>query len=136
MKVVVDTSVWSLALRRRAPSPSPHTELLAELIRDGRVVLLGMVRQELLSGIRHPEQSERLRRHLRAFPDLPLETEDHETAAAFFNTCMSHGVQGTPVDLLLCACAHRRNYALLTMDPDFDHYGRHLPLNLLKPGAA
>jgi len=135
MKVVVDTSVWSLALRRRAPAPSVHTELLAELIRDGRVVLLGMVRQELLSGIRSPEQFERLRLHLRAFQDLPLDTEDHEMAAAFFNTCRTHGVQGTPVDLLLCACAHRRNYALLTTDPDFDHYSRYLPLNLLKPGS-
>jgi len=132
MKVIVDTSVWSLALRRRVPVHSPHTELLAELIRDGRVMLLGVVRQELLSGICHLEQFERLRRYLRAFPDLPLEAGDHETAAEFFNTCMSHGIQGTPVDLLLCACAHRRKYALLTTDPDFDHYHRYLPFDLLK----
>ena len=136
MRVIVDTSVWSLALRRRNPVPSAHTELLTELIRDGRVILLGAIRQELLSGIRALEQFKRLKSHLKAFPDLPLETEDYELAAEFFNTCMAGGVQGTPIDLLLCACAHRRRYHVFSTDPDFDHYGRHISLNLLKPDAS
>jgi len=133
MRVIVDTSVWSLALRRRKPAASPHCDLLRRLIMDGETVLLGAIRQELLSGIRFPEQYQRLKLRLRAFPDLTLETGDHELAAAFFNTCMSKGIAGGPIDLLICAAAHRRRYMILTTDPDFDHYGRHLSIDLLKP---
>jgi len=88
MKVIIDTSVWSLTLRRNAPTDEiAKVNLLRDLIADGRVVLLGAIRQEVLSGIRYPEQFARLRDYLRAFPDLELTTEDYEVAAEFFNTC-------------------------------------------------
>lgn len=133
MKVVVDTSVWSLALRRRVPVASSHVELLNDLIRDGRVVLPGIVRQELLSGIRHPLQLDRLRRQLRAFPDAPMEIADHETAAEYYNACMAAGVHGSAVDYLICAYATRREFHVLTADPDFQQYSRQIPIQLLNP---
>jgi predicted nucleic acid-binding protein len=133
MRVVVDTSVWSLAFRRKAPVQSGEVELLKDLIQDGRVVLLGVVRQELLSGIRHAEQFERLRERLRAFPDPPVEREDHETAATYFNACMAAGVQGSTIDFLICAFAARRGYQIFTTDPDFLHFARHIPVALLMP---
>jgi hypothetical protein len=72
MMVLVDTPVWSLALRRKPEQLSPRerqlTETLAELVRAGRVQLLGPVRQELLSGIREEAQVRKLRDYLRAFP--------------------------------------------------------------------
>jgi hypothetical protein len=96
MSVIVDTSVWSLALRRRTlPDSSPAVSLLRDLITDDRVILLGTIRQEILSGVRSSEQFMRLRDYLRAFPDLELATEDYETAADFFNTCRSNGIQGS-----------------------------------------
>jgi predicted nucleic acid-binding protein len=133
MKVVVDTSVWSLALRRRDPVPSPHTLLLAELIQDGRALLLGLVRQEILSGIRHAEQFERLRDQLRSFPNSQFEVEDFETAASFFNLCMSKGIQGSMIDFLICAFASRRQHQIFTSDPDFNHYPEIIPISLLRP---
>ncbi len=133
MRVVVDTSVWSFAFRRRAPVDSEHVELLKDLIHDGRVVLLGLVRQELLSGIRHPQQFDRLRRQLRAFPESTLETADHEVAAEHFNSCMAAGIHGSAVDYLICAYATRRDLYVLTTDPDFQHYSKHIPLRLLHP---
>jgi predicted nucleic acid-binding protein len=133
MKVVVDTSVWSLALRRNTASQSPQVDLLKDLIGDGRVILLGVVRQELLSGIRHRDQFERLRSHLRTFPEARLEVEDHEVAAACFNTCMAAGIQGSMIDFLICAYASRRKWQILTTDPDFQHFSRHISLSLLTP---
>jgi hypothetical protein len=71
MSIIVNTSVWSLALRRRAPlDPSPIVNLLRDLIADDQVVLLGAIRQEILSGVRSSEQFTRLRDYLRAFPCL------------------------------------------------------------------
>lgn len=133
MKVLVDTSVWSLVLRRKNPPDSAYSQLLSDLISDGRVVLMGNVRQEILSGIRHEKQFDILRAKLRPFPDLALESEDYEVAAEFYNTCMSKGVNGGDIDFLICSSAYRRNFHILTTDSDFVRYEKHLPIHLLKP---
>jgi predicted nucleic acid-binding protein len=131
MSVIVDTSVWSLALRRRTPpTSSPAVTLLRELITDDRVILLGAIRQEILSGVRSSEQFMRLRDYLRAFPDLELATADYEIAADFFNTCRSNGIQGSNTDFLICAVAHRRSYSILTTDKDFQSFQSHIPVLL------
>jgi hypothetical protein len=131
--VLVDTSVWSLALRRRNPAGDGAVRELQELIREGRVHLIGPIRQEVLSGIREAAQFQTLRDRLRSFPDLPLETVDYERAAEHFNLCRSHGVQGSNTDFLLCAVAERHNLAILTTDGDFESFSRHLPISLHRP---
>ena len=133
MKVVIDTSIWSLAFRRKTPILSPHTSLLTEIIKDGRAVLIGVVRQELLSGIRHTEQYNRLRNQLRSFPDHQFEVEDYEIAAAYSNTCMTNGIAASMIDFLICAFATRRSYQIFSSDPDFGHFSQHLPLSLIAP---
>jgi len=133
MRAIVDTSVWSLALRRSKAIASAYRDLLSELLQDGRAILMGVVRQEILSGIKFSEQFDRLKNHLRSFPDLQIETEDYEVAAAFYNACMSSGVHGSPTDFLISACAYRRKYAILTADPDFLNYKKHIPIALLQP---
>src|SRR5690348_3422574 len=133
MKVIVDTSVWSLALRRNSQANnSPHVALLRNLIVDGRVALLGAVRQEILSGIREINQYNRLKDYLHAFPNLELDIEDYEFAAEFFNTCRSNGIQGANTDFLICAAAVRRNFSILSTDNDFDNFSEYLPIRLVK----
>ena len=73
MNVLVDTSVWSLALRRKAKRNPEIVDELTELVREGRVVMTGPVRQELLSGIKADAQFRTLRERLRAFPDLEVD---------------------------------------------------------------
>lgn len=132
MKVLVDTSVWSLVLRRKtAHEGNGIVKILQDLIADGRVVLVGAIRQEILSGIGYKEQFNRLKEYLRAFPDLDLAPEDYELAAEFFNTCRSQGIQGSNTDFLLCAVADRRGYSILTTDKDFEHFRQHIPIVLL-----
>ena len=131
MKVLVDTSVWSLALRHRKKATRlPVVDELASLVQDGRVIMLGPIRQELLSGIKERAQFEKLRDHLRAFPDTPLTSQDHEEAAALFNRCREKGIQGSNTDFLLCAVAARLELAILTSDGDFKQFARVLPLKL------
>ena len=81
MKVLVDTCIWSVSLRRDGQAQDPCAMELARLISDYRVQMIGPIRQEILSGIRSQERYNSLREHLRAFPDLPLTAEDHELAA-------------------------------------------------------
>lgn len=122
MKLLVDSCIWSLALRRRkAPSilsarEKRLVESLAEAIRDGRVAMVGPVRQELLSGIKHEDQFQKLREKLDAFPDEAIESADYIKAARLDNLCRLHGVQCGEVDMLLCAIALQRGWRILTVD--------------------
>jgi predicted nucleic acid-binding protein len=121
MKLLVDTSVWSLALRRRAsatlsPEEKRLTAALAEAISDGRVVMIGPIRQELLSGIKEQAQLEKLRTSLAAFRDEPIDTPDYEEAARLYNVCRTQRVECGPVDILICAVAVRRKWSVLAND--------------------
>lgn len=134
MNVLVDTSVWSLALRRRQVSDdSPVVLELREIIAEGGAVLMGPVRQELLSGVRSEGQYRLLRDHLRAFPDLVLETADYERAAEHFTAARSHGVQGSNTDFLICAVAERRSLPVFTTDDDFIRFSELFRIRLHRP---
>ncbi len=131
MSVIVDTSVWSLALRRKTPPESSSAvQALRNLITDDQVALLGAIRQEILSGVRSSEQFTRLRDYFRGFSDLKLVPEDYELAAEFFNTCRRNGIQGSNTDFLICATTHRRSYSILTTDKDFQRFQAHIPITL------
>jgi predicted nucleic acid-binding protein len=132
MNVIVDTVIWSLALRRRSSNQNQNlVTQLQELIQTDHVLILGAIRQEVLSGIKSPEQFKRLRDTLRAFPDILLTPDDYEQAAEFFNTCRQHGIQGSNTDFLICAVAYRRNIQIFTTDKDFQYFQAHIPVNLL-----
>lgn len=133
MNVLVDTSIWSLALRRAKRVDATNPLELSELIREGRVVMLGAIRQEILSGIKATPQFDLLRDHLRSFPDLALETADYENAAVAFNHCRAKGIQGSNTDFLLCAVAQRHRLAIYTTDGDFSHFAKVLKLSLHEP---
>lgn len=134
MKVLVDTSMWSLALRRKSTDLNQQehrlTQHLAELIRHDRVVVIGPVRQELLSGIRSVLAFERLKRRLRDYDDEPLTSADYESAAALGNTCRTAGIPGSAIDFLICAAADRRDLAIFTTDRDFSRYAAAIPVKL------
>ncbi|MEA3429328.1 MAG: PIN domain-containing protein [Thermodesulfobacteriota bacterium] len=132
MKVIVDTSVWSLALRRdKEDSPAPVQEL-RQIIHSHRVQMIGPIRQEILSGIRSESQFKKLREHLESFPDLPILTEDYITAAQFFNHCRSKGIQGSNTDFLICAVAVRNKFSIYTTDKDFDLFSKYIQIVLHK----
>ena len=133
MKVVVDTSVWSIVLRRRGAVENAIAIALRELIEDGLIVMLGFVRQELLSGIRSMEQFQILRDRLRPFRDEVLRTEDYELAAEFFNVCRRQGVQGSNTDFLICAAAVNRGHAIFTTDRDFERFRDAIGITLFAP---
>jgi hypothetical protein len=103
---------------------------LVELIQEGRLIMIGPIRQELLSGIRDEAVFERLREHLQPFEDAPLFREDYEEAARFNNRCRAAGVAGSAVDFLICAVAARRALAIFTTDADFGRYASIMPLQL------
>jgi predicted nucleic acid-binding protein len=137
MMVLVDTSIWSLALRRRRSDLSTDDRLLTntllELIQAGRAQLLGVVRQEILTGIREAVQFNKVRSELHEFQDVALTSDDYENAAGMSNRCREAGVAATPVDMLICAVSQRRGWQVFSTDRDFVHYSRILPIRIMTP---
>jgi predicted nucleic acid-binding protein len=128
--VLVDTSVWSLALRRKKTASTPHVQELARLINDMRVQIIGPIRQEILSGIRTEAQFISVRKYLRAFPDLLTTADDYEYAAELFTLLRGKGIQGSNTDFLLCAVSLRHSMSIFTTDNDFALFAQHIPLRL------
>ena len=137
MRVIIDTNIWSLMLRRLHRDLTRRERALSaeleELVGEGRAMLLGMIRQELLSGIVRQDHFEALRQRLRQFDDEPITSADHEHAAACFSGCRAQGVQGGPVDMLICAVAERRRASVFTLDRDFVGYAKPLGFSLHAP---
>jgi predicted nucleic acid-binding protein len=135
--ILVDTPVWSLALRRKTADLSARehglTELLSALVDQGRVRLLGPVRQELLSGLREESQFRRLRDYLRDFPNVGVESQDYEEAARASNQCRVAGITTSPMDMLICSVAMRHKWKIFTADQDFVRYRTVLKIDLFSP---
>jgi predicted nucleic acid-binding protein len=135
MKILIDTSVWSQALRRQSSEASSTDQVrvvnvLKELIHDSRIAMLGPVRQELLSGVKTQKQFETLQQILSVFSDEILLKEDYEQAAKNFNQCRQGGVQGSNTDFLICAVSMSRGWPIYSLDRDFEQYQKHLAVTL------
>jgi predicted nucleic acid-binding protein len=111
-------------------SGDPHVAEFRRLREDGLVMLIGPIRQEILSGAAPRERFEQLREVLRAFPELVLGPEDYEHAAEFYNLCRSKGEQATNVNLLLCAVSARHHVPVYSLDGDFTRLAKLLPMTL------
>lgn len=135
MKVLADTSVWSLLLRRPAhklnPSELAIRERLVDLLQDGRAQIIGPVRQELLTGLRERSQFDALRRRLHPFEDVAIDSAVYESAAAAANECIARGIAVTNTDILLCALSLRTSWPIFTTDNDFIGYQKVLGFELL-----
>ena len=133
MKIIVDTCIWSLAVRRNNIQSNSYVSELQELIKEIRVQLIGPVRQELLSGVKSSKQFDLLKTHLKAFDDLELEREDYELAAEYFNSARKKGIQGSNTDFLICALSTKHNMPILTTDKDFSNFQTVFHINLHSP---
>lgn len=133
MKVIVDTDVWSEAFRRKGADKSAHYHELVQLIEEGRVELLSIVKMEILCGIRDEAVFEKIHKKLEAFKEQPLPPEVFVMAAQFFNLCRSKGIQGSNNDLIICAASVAWNLPILSKDKDFDHYKKYIPIELHQP---
>jgi predicted nucleic acid-binding protein len=132
-----DTPVWSLALRRSQrdlnPAEKSVVAALAELIDEGRARMMGLVRQELLSGMRTRRQFTKLQEMLRAFPDELVTTPDYDLAAAIGDRCRSRGLAVSVSDVLICAVAQPQSWAIFFDRPRFNRYGAVIARSEIRP---
>ncbi len=131
MSLLVDTSVWSLALRRDIEAIEPQVQELKEALFGSEVVVTtGLVLQELLQGFSGPKAQAQIVERFAALPLLQPDRDDHIGAAAVRNTCRQAGVQIGTIDALLAQLCIRHQLTLLTTDKDFTHAAKHCPLRV------
>lgn len=130
MSVLIDTSVWSQFFRRKKPDDLQAVKMLSALILRREAILVGIVKQELLSGIRKPERFKKLLSALSSFEPLLATDADHVLAGMFFSKCRAKGVQGSFSDFLICAQAVNNGMPILTADRDFIQFSKHIPIVL------
>jgi len=131
VSLLVDSSVWSLALRRDAPPNVPEVRALGNALAGGEIVATtGVILQELLQGV----VAERARRQIiemfAALEYLTPSREDHVAAAGVRNTLRSAGVQVGTIDALIAHLAIAGGHTLLTTDNDFRIASSHVSLRL------
>jgi predicted nucleic acid-binding protein len=133
---LVDTSVWSLALRRDAPSAIAEVVALTRAIDRGDTLLTtGLILQELLQGFSGPKARELVLEHFAALPLLVPDRDDHVGAADLRNACRRNGVQIGTIDALLARLCIRHDLTLLSTDRDFVAIATQFPLKLWRPIA-
>jgi predicted nucleic acid-binding protein len=136
MTLFVDTSVWSLALRRDAPATSPQVAALRRALVEGsEVITTGIVLQELLQGFAGPKARKQIIEQFAALPIIAPDRNDHIKAAELRNQCRRNGVQLGTIDALLAQLCLHHDLLMLTADEDFVLAARHVPLRLWLPGA-
>jgi len=132
----VDTSVWSLALRRDATSAEPEVQALKDALLGADVVVTtGLVLQELLQGFSGPKASAQIVERFAALPLLQPDRDDHIAAAELRNMCRRAGVQVGTVDAVLAQLCIRHDLVLLSTDRDFHLAAKHCPLRIWSPIA-
>ena len=134
--LLVDTSVWSLAMRRPRPVASPHVDLFREALTTGEVILTGIVMQELLQNLGDGNVKEGIVTELDKLPLLVPERGDRGVAAEVYTACRRRGVQVGTVDALIAALCLRRDLDLLSTDRDFEHMAQFTELKLWDTGTA
>ena len=136
MKVLVDTPIWSYALRSRKKEYEYETEQLQSLIKDQRALIIGPIRQEILSGYSDYKKFKILKEKLSYFQNVPIQDSDYESAAEWCNQCRKKAVQGSHIDFLICAVAIRLDVPIFTTDKDFLQYMKVLSLKLFDRQAG
>ena len=131
MKILVDTSIWSYAFCSNKPEFKSHVDTLIEIISNNNIIIIGAIKQEILSGYSDMKQFQELEKKMIAFENTTTRDEDYIQAANFSNQCRINGVQGSPVDFLICAVAYRLEVKIYTADKDFFQYQKHIPIELL-----
>ncbi|GAB3753645.1 type II toxin-antitoxin system VapC family toxin [Microlunatus parietis] len=134
MTLLVDTSVWSLALRRDPPELGPEVDhLVRTLAGPDLIVTTGLILQELLQGVVRPRSRADILERFASMPVIQPDRDDHILAADLRNLCRRSGAQLGTVDAVIAYLCIRHDLTLLTTDRDFIHAARHCELRVWKP---
>jgi predicted nucleic acid-binding protein len=125
-KYLVDTSVWIFALRKK-----PNKEiksLINRLLKEDAIVTTGLIKLELLGGVKKESDFLKLKQHLDALIYIEVDSSLWEEAANLAFVLRRNGVTVAYTDVLIAAVAMKKNIILLHADNHFDLIAEHSKL--------
>jgi predicted nucleic acid-binding protein len=132
-KVLIDTSVWSEALRRKEKSINSSETIVRRIIdNNDEIVLIGIILQEILSGISNQKLFAEIKNILNDFSYLEIIKNDYIHAAELRNKCKQKGITASSIDFLIASVAIRNKLILVTYDKDFINISKHTELKILE----
>jgi len=131
LKFIIDTSVWSLALRKKGPSNHTSVKKLFQLLDEGeQIFITGTILQEILQAFKSEATVKKVANHLESVPLIVLDRDDYAKAASVHRRCASKGISVSTTDCQISQAAITNNCLLLSTDRDFEYIARHTPLKL------
>jgi predicted nucleic acid-binding protein len=115
-RIIVDTTIWIEFFRSPDSTVANH---LKDLLRQRRVVMVGMVMAEILQGVKAPKEANLV---LTSFTKLPYSemTKDRWQQAGEISASLRKKGTTIPLsDLVIAACALAEGYEVYTLDPHF-----------------
>ena len=124
VRVLVDTSVWSQALRKGSENVEPAVQRLRELLQEGRrPSSQGLILQEVLQGFRDDAMFRTVARRLEAFPLLQLDRAHYVASAQLRRVCAATGIAASTGDLPDRGCCDKAQLSAFDGGPRLRSHG-------------
>ncbi len=132
IRLLIDTSVWSEALRRKEKPLNSSEPLVRRIIENNdEIIIIGIILQEILSGIANENLFLEIKNILNDFSYIEIKKEDYIYAAELRNKCRRKGITAGSVDFLIASVAIKNNLILVTYDYDFKNISKYTELKIL-----
>ena len=130
-RVIIDTSVWSEALRRKKNTINSSETIIRKIIeKDIEILLLGIILQEILSGISNEKLYYEIKKILDDFVYLETTKNDYIYASELSNKCRSNGIKAGSIDYLIASTTIQNDLHLVTYDKDFVNISKYTDLKI------
>ena len=125
---LVDTSVWIFALRK--DFVPPIKERIGELLKDHVVLINGMIKLEILGGVKTKKEFERLKTRLDSLYEVAINSMVWQIAYKIAFELRRKGITVPYTDILIAACALKSGAVLIHADRHFDLMAPHIRLDV------
>ena len=115
--IIVDTCVWIEFFRK---SESKLTLHLKGLLRERKVIMVGMVMAEILQGVKIPKEANLLKQSLEKLPYFEITRDIWETAGKMLAALRGTGITIPLSDLIIAGIALSGDHEIFTIDPHFE----------------
>ena len=112
--VLVDTSVWIDFLQQ--PRSKIHEEMTRLIQGTNRVLICGLVMQEILQGLKSSRSTHLFQSRLQKLPFLPTRKSTYILAAGIFHKLKEKRVEVQTVDATIAAIAIENRLPLFTLN--------------------
>ncbi|MBW1797886.1 MAG: PIN domain nuclease [Deltaproteobacteria bacterium] len=127
-KVIIDTSAWIESFRAR--SDKEFSNFVKDLILNGRILLPGIIKTELLRGTKNKKEYNRLNELLKGLEYLPVPDEFWEKLSLFSFGLFRKGITVPLIDTYIALLCIENNALILHRDKHFDLIAQQFPLKV------